>query len=132
MKPSIVAMLGSIIPEPFAVPPTRNVPRGVITSTAHSFGNGSVVMIARAISAPVSRASAAAAVRMPGTTRSILRPTPITPVEATSTSSAAQPSAAAVSAVMRTALAMPSSPVQALAHPLLTTTARARPLVEVR
>ena len=37
-KPSMVAMFGSIIPEPLAVPPTVNVPRGVFTVTACSFG----------------------------------------------------------------------------------------------
>ncbi len=84
-KPSMVAMFGSIIPEPLAVPPTVNVPRGVFTVTACSLGNGSVVMIARAITPPCPRSSAAAAARMPGTTLSILRPTPITPVDATST-----------------------------------------------
>src|SRR5688572_26520747 len=46
-KPSIVAMFGSIIPEPFAVPPTTNEPRAVSTRTECSFGNGSVVMMAR-------------------------------------------------------------------------------------
>ncbi len=120
-------MFGSIMPEPLAVPPTVNVPRAVCTVTACSFGNGSVVMIARAASLPWPRASAGTAARMPADTLSIGRPTPITPVEATSTSSARQPSAAATSAAMRRAFAMPSSPVQALAQPLLTTMARARP-----
>ena len=78
-KPSMVAMFGSIIPEPLAVPPTVKVPRGVFTVTACSLGNGSVVMIARAITPPCPRSRAAAAWRMPGTTLSILSPTPITP-----------------------------------------------------
>ena len=60
-KPSIVAMRGSIMPEPLAMPPTRNGADSVVTSTAHSFGNGSVVMIARA----ASRAAARRPVRPP-------------------------------------------------------------------
>ena len=58
---SIVAIKGSIIPEPFAMPPTLKRPIGVSTTTASAFGNGSVVMIARAASAPPSRVSADAA-----------------------------------------------------------------------
>ena len=58
--------------------------------------------------------------------------TPMTPVEATSTSSASQPRARAVSAVISSATLCPASPVQALAQPLLTTMARARPPVEAR
>ena len=44
---SIVAMRGSIMPEPLAMPPTVIGPFGVSTTTAYDFGNGSVVMIAR-------------------------------------------------------------------------------------
>ena len=104
--------------------------RAVCTVTACSLGNGSVVMMARAASLPLPRASA----RRPrhGYPRRPCRScsaTPMTPVEATSTSSGAQPTAAAVSAAMRRACARPSSPVQALAQPLLTTIARAVPCV---
>ena len=49
-NPSMVAIIGSIIPEPFAMPPTWNTPALVSTLTAVSFGNGSVVMIARSAS----------------------------------------------------------------------------------
>ena len=45
-KPSIVAIIGSIMPEPFVMPPTWNVPAAVSTLTAVSLGNGSVVMMA--------------------------------------------------------------------------------------
>src|SRR5580704_9055213 len=51
----------------------------------------------------------------------------MTPVEATSTCSAGQPTSRAVSDAMSLAAAIPSSPVQALAQPLLATIARARP-----
>ena len=47
-KPSIVAMFGSIMPEPLAIPPIWKTPPGVDTRTAVSFGDGSVVMIASA------------------------------------------------------------------------------------
>ncbi len=56
-KPSMVAMLGSIMPDPLAVPPIRNDPRAVLTVTACSLGNGSVVMMARAAAPPLPRAS---------------------------------------------------------------------------
>ena len=79
------------------MPPTRKVPLVVVTSTAYSFGNGSVVMIARAAAAPPSAASAFTACGMPARILSILRLTPITPVEATSTWSSGQPTVAAVS-----------------------------------
>ncbi len=89
------------------MPPTRNVPPGVTTSTAADFGNGSVVMMAIAASAPPSGESAAAARGMPSRRAGIFRLTPMTPVEATSTSSAEQPSAAAVRAAISCASAMP-------------------------
>jgi hypothetical protein len=69
---------------------------------------------------------------MPGTTLSIFNPTPMTPVDATSTASAAHPSGAAVSAAIVSAFARPSLPVQALAQPLFTTMARAIPCVRSR
>ena len=51
-KPSIVAIIGSIIPEPFAIPPIAASRPPSVTRAAASFGNGSVVMIARAACAP--------------------------------------------------------------------------------
>ena len=84
-------------------------------------------MIARAASLPLPRRERRRGRADAGDDLSICRPTPMTPVEATSTCSGAQPSAAAASAAIRSASAMPSSPVQALAQPLLTTTARAMP-----
>ena len=56
----------------------------------------------------------------------------MTPVDATSTSSASQPSARAVSAHISRATCIPAGPVQAFAQPLLTTTARAVPPVASR
>ena len=42
---SMVAMFGSIIPAPLAIPPMRNMPSGVLTSTANSFAKVSLVMM---------------------------------------------------------------------------------------
>ena len=53
--------------------------------------------------------------------------TPMTPVDDTSTSDAEHPTVRAVSSAMARACARPSTPVQAFAQPLFTTTARARP-----
>src|SRR5688572_2981006 len=128
-NPSMVAIWGSIIPEPLAIPPILNDPCGVSTVMACSFGNGSVVMMARAASLPLEAERARAAARIPATTRSMFRVTPITPVLATSTSSGVHPTAAAVSTAIMRAWARPTSPVHAFAHPLLTTTARAMPCV---
>src|SRR5438874_2595857 len=57
---------------------------------------------------------------------------PMSPVEQTNTSSTAQPSSPATSAHMRSASSWPGLPVAALALPLLSTTAAARPHVAPR
>jgi hypothetical protein len=64
----MVAMFGSIIPLPLAVPPMTKAPAAVSTRTASSFGNGSVVISARATSLPLPGAMCAIAVRIPGVT----------------------------------------------------------------
>ena len=69
-KPSIVAILGSIMPEPLAMPPTVTGPFGVSITAAHDFGNGSVVMMARVAFVPPSTDSAAAAAATPAFTLS--------------------------------------------------------------
>ena len=84
-------------------------------------------MMARAASAPPAGDSAAAAAAMPFATVGITSFTPMTPVDATSTASGAQPSFAAVFCAISMACDRPSLPVQALAQPLLTTTADACP-----
>jgi hypothetical protein len=58
---------------------------------------------------------------------SIGRRTPITPVEATTTSSTAQSTARAASTAISRASESPASPVPAFAQPALITIARARP-----
>ena len=131
-KPSIVAMRGSIMPDPFAMPPTRKVPAAVSTLTACDLGNGSVVMIARvAASAPATESSRAAA-SMPARTFAGSSWTPITPVDATSTCSGRHPRASAAAAAMSRATVIPAAPVHALAHPLFTTIACASPPLSAR
>ena len=124
-NPSIVAIIGSIMPEPLAIPPTKMSCPAIVARADASFGNGSVVMIARAAAAPWSAASARSATGKPERIFSIGRATPITPVEATSTCGTGQPISRAVSDAISRAARYPSSPVQAFAQPLLTTIARA-------
>ena len=123
----MVASMGSIMPEPLAMPPTAKLPADVWTRTALSFGHGSVVMMACAASTWPGASVTLDAAAMPAVTAAGSSATPITPVDATSTSSTAQPIARAVSPAMTCATSMPASPVQALAQPLLTTMPRARP-----
>jgi len=120
-------MFGAIIPAPLAMPPTVIVSPPAEKRAVASFGRVSVVMMARAAPAPPSQPSFSAAAAMPARTLSMGRRTPITPVEATTTSEGAHPTTRAVAAAISRASARPSSPVAALAQPALTTTARARP-----
>jgi len=126
-NPSIVAIIGSIMPEPLAIPPMRTSRPPMSTTAPASFGNGSVVMIARAAVGPSSAERLRNAFGRAARIFSIGKATPITPVDATSTSAAEQCTSRAVSAAMSRAASIPSVPVQALAHPLLTMTARATP-----
>ena len=80
-------------------------------------------MMARAADGPPSGESVRTASPIPRATFCIGSLTPMTPVDATSTAAGAIASAAAVSVVISCACCMPSAPVQALAQPLLTTTA---------
>ena len=77
------------MPAPFAIPPSRTSRPATVNARVASFGWESVVQIATAASCPPSADSAAAAARMPASTRSIGSGTPITPVEQTRTSSPA-------------------------------------------
>jgi hypothetical protein len=128
----MVAMRGSIIPEPLAMPPTRKRPTSVVTSTAASFGNGSVVMMARAAAPPPSSDNAVTAAGTPVRRAPMARFTPITPVDATITCCGSTARAAATSADISSASAMPCGPVQALAQPLFVTIAQATPPLVAR
>src|SRR2546423_5388864 len=101
---------------------------------AISFRRVSDVMIAsaarRALDGDADKRRAAAA--MPRFTFGIGIGTPMRPVEQTRTSRASRPRTCAVSSVIVFASAIPSAPVQALAFPEFTTTARANFLAEFR
>ena len=127
MKESIVAMFGWIMPDPLAIAPKRTFLPPISTSVAHALEYVSVVMMALPASTLPSLERAATASLTPCSSFSIGRFTPMTPVEATRTSPAAQPSASAAISVVRLASFMPCSPVQAFAQPALATMARALP-----
>ena len=123
MTTSIVASAGASMPAPLAMPPTTKPspwPTEVLATV-------SVVMMASAASPPPSADSSAAAASTPGSSWSIGSRTPIRPVEATATSVAEQPSAAATCSAVAWVSWKPGAPVQALAPPELSTTASTRP-----
>ena len=125
-KQSIVAILGWIMPEPFAMPPIVHSlsPIGKRTATCLRFV--SVVMIASAASPlpPVESDAASAGMA------SLIGPSgsgwPITPVEATTTSFAAIFSACAALLHIAAAISRPSA-LHVFALPELHKIARARP-----
>ena len=111
------------------MPPTRNVPAGVVDRDRALLREriGRHDARARRRRRRRGRARAAAAVMPARDLVACRASTPITPVDATSTCSASQPTRRGRRVGHRRARrAMPSSPVQALAQPLLTTIARAR------
>ena len=123
-KPSTVAMLGWIIPEPLAIPRilTRSPPRKI--SREASLRQVSVVRMADAAgvgSGPRLATSDGTAVTIFATGRS----TPMTPVEHVSTASAGTPSASATAPAMVAFARTPDSPVRQLALPLFAMIARA-------
>src|SRR5258708_4583878 len=120
----MVAMSGAIMPAPLAKPLIVTVALPSFAVAVATLGNVSVVMIALAAS---SQASGRVAATRPSITPSnalALSGSPITPVEARNTSAGLQPMArAAISAVNLHAV-RPVLPVNALALPELTTSAR--------
>ena len=127
MKPSIVAMSGAIMPEPFMMPTrgTRTPP--IMAWVTAALAKVSVVPIAAVAAAKSALPSAPCAAATPASALSAGSGTPITPVEAWNTSSAVQPISRAASAPCASAAARPASPVKALLFPAFTTSARARP-----
>ena len=121
MKPSIVAMSGRIMPAPLAMPVTRISPFESLTFLEKAFGTVSVVMIASAADSQSLLASSAlgSAAMM----RSAGSGSMMTPVENGSTSSTSQPRWPASASQTCSARFTPSSPVPALALPVLTTSA---------
>ena len=119
MKPSIVAMFGSIMPEPFDMPPTVTFLPPIVVVTHACFGFVSVVITAFSALSPCSAVvpSACFAAFMPARRRSSGRRRPMTPVEATKTYLGSIPSSPAVTSAESFASFKPSSPVQAFAQP---------------
>src|SRR5512137_2368006 len=125
----MVPMLGAIMPAPFAIPPTVTVFPPALKRATAPLGHASVVRIASA-AAPnpfaerEAHSAGRAAVIFPSGSR-----TPMTPVEDTRREPSGSPRALLAEAEVRRTDAMPSSPVQAFAFPLFTTTPRRRPRV---
>ena len=123
MKPSIVAILGQIMPLPLAMQPMRHSTPPAVKLRAISFGCVSVVIIASAAGA-LSPERAFMSSGMPRSKGSMLIAWPMTPVEATMTSSGAMPSSAASSSQVFSAMYSPFA-LQVFALPLLQIIARA-------
>ena len=123
-KPSIVAMLGRIMPAPLLMPVTATVLPPSCTVSDAAFGTVSVVMIASAASAQWSGRASASAAGSAASMRSCGSVSMITPVENGSTCSGRQPSSRASAAQVERARARPSAPVPALALPVLMRSAR--------
>ena len=123
MKQSIVAMLGWIIPDPFAIAANFTALPPMSISRNATFVRRSVVRIASAAgiaSSPSAATSAgtAAAIRSTGSG------VPIAPVDAVSTASASMPRASATALATARSSAAPRGPTIAFALPLLATMAR--------
>src|SRR5271165_6066894 len=102
-------------------PPEATLRKAIFTTV-------SVVLIASAAASPPAREASATAASTPGSSLSIGSRSPIRPVEQTAISPApTSPSAAARCSAVACVSWKPSGPVQALAPPELSTTARTRP-----
>ena len=126
MNTSMVARLGWIIPLPFPMAPIRQVFPPISNSQAASFITVSVVIMASAAALFPSYESPFTRSSMPSAIGLIFNGCPITPVEATITSSLSMPRASAVSPHIFSAISIPSA-LQVLAFPLFTMTACAMP-----
>ena len=125
----MVAISGAIMPAPLAIPFRVTVTPSILSVLVAIFGNVSVVMIARAGSIHGVIAARLKQVCRTPSNFEASSGSPITPVEASKTSSGAQPKAcAAIFAVCCTACA-PVCPVKALALPEFTTSPRAVPFL---
>ena len=127
MNESIVAMLGSIIPEPLAMPEIVTCLRFTTTVVLAYLAKVSVVRIASAARLKPLALSSFCASTAPARIFAIGRGSPITPVDETRTSSALQPMALPAAAAMAAASRRPRSPMAVFEQPLLATIARARP-----
>src|SRR6185503_9080616 len=120
----MVAMSGAIMPAPLAKPLIVTLALPMLVLAVASLGKVSVVVIALAAT---NHASPRAATTMPAMTLSKARAfsgSPITPVEARNTLAGAQPTAREVMSAVSRQASRPLLPVNALALPELTTSAR--------
>src|SRR5437867_11968170 len=123
-KPSIVAMFGRIMPAPLAMPVIVTVLPPICTWRDAALGSVSVVMMPSAACAQWSTRRSASAAGRPASMRSTGSVSMITPVENGSTCSGATPSCLPKAMQVERARAKPSSPVPALALPVLISSAR--------
>ena len=124
-NPSMVHMLGWIMPEPLHIPPMVTFLPSISVSTAISFFTVSVVIMDSAASVPAASDSERRGTIFftPASRMSMGSCFPITPVDATSTESSGIPRISAAACAVFLQYPYPSSPVHALAIPLLQTTA---------
>ena len=109
----IVAMSGSIIPAPLAMPTTRAVPPSI--TAAAIFARVSVVIIALAAPSTDPSGSCSGIAAIPLSIRSIGYRRPMTPVDATSTSATRHPRRSATAVVTARLSSSPAGPLATLA-----------------
>jgi hypothetical protein len=127
MKHSIVAMSGAIMPLPLAMPVMRTGVPPMSATRVEAFGKVSVVMMPRAASSHASGRTLVCRAGNAATSFSCGKTSPITPVLATNTSCGEQSSSPATAFAVAATASAPARPVNTLALPAFTTTARARP-----
>ncbi len=126
-KPSIVARLGAIMPDPLTMPWMVTRTPSTIALAVAPLAKVSVVPIAAVAAAKPALPSAAWAAATTPVALSRGKGTPMTPVEATNTSSARQPIAAATVSTWARLASRPAEPVKAFELPALTIRAREVP-----
>ena len=128
IKPSMVAMLGRIMPAPLAIPViVTTAPPVNVTRLENALGTVSVVMIASAAWAQLSSCASAKAAGKPAIRRACGNGSMMTPVEKGSTWPGDMSSNWASAMQLAWARCRPSSPVPALALPVLISKARMPP-----
>ena len=116
-------MSGAIMPEPLAMPLILTSIPSILATAVAPFGKVSVVMIARAADSHNSGRASRTMSPTSAVNFSTGSGSPITPVEASSTSSAAQPRASATDSTESPTARGRAFPVNAFAFPELTRTA---------
>jgi hypothetical protein len=128
MNPSMVAMLGRIMPAPLLMPVMVTSTPSTLAFALKALATVSVVMMPSAARSQWSGRASASAAGRPASMRSTGSGSMITPVENGSTCSGAISSSRASAMQVERARTRPSSPVPALALPVLMTIARMSPL----